>query len=242
MTLLTMINGAQDTIGLNRSSAVMSSTDGNVRTLLALAQTEGQELIERYSWPVSQAEATHTTLAAELQGVMTTIAPGYAYIINGTFWDRTLTQPVAGPLSPQEWQTQKARVITGPYSSYRIRAGSLYAYPAPPSGSTWVFEYQTTYFCESSAGTDQAAWAADTDVGLLDENLMQMGIVWRFKKKNGLDYSEDFRVYEQKLANDTARVGGKRVLDMSGGNAVAGDGGIGSTNWSNTQANWNEVG
>jgi hypothetical protein len=223
MTLLTMINGAQDTIGLNRSAAVMSSTDGNTRTLLALAQTEGQELIERYSWPVSQAEATHTTLAAELQGVMTTIAPGYAYILNGTFWDRTLTQPVTGPLSPQEWQLQKARVTTGPYSSYRIRAGSLYAYPAPASGSTWVFEYQTTYFCESSVGTDQSAWADDTDVGLLDENLMQMGIVWRFKKKNGLDYSEDFRVYEQKLANDTARVGGKKVLSMqSGGNGNTG--------------------
>ena len=180
-------------------------------------------MLERFAWPVSQAVATHTTLAAELQGVMTTIAPGFGYILNGTFWDRTLTQPVTGPLTPQEWQLQKARVTTGPYSSYRLRAGNLYAYPAPPAGSTWVFEYQTTYFCESIGGTEQAAWAADTDVGLLDENLMRMGVIWRFKKKNGLDYSEDFRIYEQKLANDTARVGGKKVLSMqSGGNSNTG--------------------
>ena len=46
---------------------------------------------------------------------------------------------------------------------------------------------------------------------------MEMGVVWRFKKKNGLDYSEDFRGYEQKLANDTARIGGKKVLNMNGG-------------------------
>jgi hypothetical protein len=46
---------------------------------------------------------------------------------------------------------------------------------------------------------------------------MQMGLVWRFKKKNGLDYSEDYRIYEQKLANETARVGGKKVLDMANG-------------------------
>ncbi len=216
MTLLTLINGAQDTIGLTRSATVLSSSDSNVRTLLALAQTEGRELLERYAWPETQAEATHTTLAAELQGVMATIAPGYGYIINRTFWDRTLTQPVTGPLSPQEWQHMKARVTTGPYASYRIRAGSLYAYPAPSAGNTWVFEYQTTYFCQSSVGADQSAWAADTDVGVLDENLMQMGVVWRFKKKNGLDYSEDFRVYEQKLANETSRVGGKRALDMTG--------------------------
>lgn len=219
-----MVQNACDTIGLTRPSTVISSTDGNIRTLLALAQTEGRELRERYSWPQTQREATHTTLAAELQGVMTTIAPGYSYLINGTFWNRTLTQPVTGPLSPVEWQALKARTATGPYSSFRIQNGNLYAYPAPSAGNTWAFEYQSTYFCETSGGTDQTAWAADTDVGILDENLMQLGIVWRFKKKNGLDYSEDFRVYEQKLANDTARVGGKKVLDMRGGGPIAASG------------------
>ena len=51
---------------------------------------------------------------------------------------------------------------------------------------------------------------------------MTLGIIWRFKKKNGLDYSEDFRVYEQKLANETARVGGKRTLSMVGGGGMTG--------------------
>ena len=222
MTLLSIVQSASDTIGLPRPSAVVSSTDGNVRTLLALANTEGRELLERYSWPATQLETTHTTLAAELQGVMTTIAPGFGYMITDTFWDRTLTQPVTGPLSPSEWQALKARTATGPYASYRIQGGSLYAYPAPAAGNTWAFEYQSTYFCQSSGGTNQSAWAADADVGILDENLMALGVVWRFKKKNGLDYSEDYRVYEQKLANEMARVGGKRTLIMGGGMNVSG--------------------
>ena len=223
MSLLTIIQNASDTIGLARPSAVVSSTDGNVRTLLSLAGTEGRELLERYSWPATQLEATHTTLAAELQGVMTTIAPGFGYMINNTFWDRTLTQPVTGPLNPSEWQGLKARTATGPYASYRIQGGSLYAYPAPAAGNTWAFEYQSDYFCQSSGGTNQTVWTADTDVGILDENLMTLGVVWRFKKKNGLDYSEDYRVYEQKLANEMARTGGKRTLSMNtGGGNISG--------------------
>tara|TARA_R110000764_G_scaffold109166_1_gene195274 strand:- start:304 stop:1005 length:702 start_codon:yes stop_codon:yes gene_type:complete len=222
MSLLTMIQNASDTIGLARPSAVVSSTDGNVRTLLSLAQTEGRELLERFSWPQTQVEKTHTTLAAELQGVMATIAPGFGYMINNTFWNRTLTQPVPGPLSPSEWQGLKARTTTGPYASYRIQANKLYAFPATVAGNVWAFEYQSTYFCQSSGGSNQAAWAADADVGVMDENLMEMGIIWRFKKKNGLDYSEDYRVYEQKLANEMARVGGKRTLIMNGGGGVVG--------------------
>ena len=222
MTLLTQIQNACDTIGLSRPSVAIASTDQNVRVLLALANTEGRELLERFAWPQTQIEKTHTTLAAELQGVVTTLAPGFSYIINGTFWDRTLTQPVTGPLSPLEWQTLKARTATGPYSSFRMQGGKLYAYPAPAAGNTWVFEYQSTYFCQSAVEANQSVWTADSDVGVLDENLMMMGTVWRFKKKNGLDYSEDFRMYEQKLANQMARVGGKRTLDMQGGGGMSG--------------------
>jgi|TARA_R110000751_G_scaffold32990_5_gene82412 hypothetical protein len=222
MTLLTQIQNACDTIGLSRPSVAIASTDQNVRVLLALANTEGQELLERYAWPQTQIEKTHTTLAAELQGVVTTLAPGFSYIINSTFWNRTLSEPVSGPLSPSEWQALKARTATGPYSSFRMQGGKLYAYPAPVAGNTWVFEYQSTYFCQASGGANQSVWTADSDVGVLDENLMMLGTVWRFKKKNGLDYSEDFRMYEQKLANQMARVGGKRTLDMQGGGGMSG--------------------
>tara|TARA_R100001377_G_scaffold29447_1_gene16013 strand:- start:809 stop:1504 length:696 start_codon:yes stop_codon:yes gene_type:complete len=222
MTLLTQIQNACDTIGLSRPSVAIASTDQNVRVLLALANTEGQELLERYAWPQTQIEKTHTTLAAELQGVVTTLAPGFSYIINSTFWNRTLSEPVSGPLSPSEWQALKARTATGPYSSFRMQGGKLYAYPAPVAGNTWVFEYQSTYFCQASGGANQSVWTADNDVGVLDENLMMLGTVWRFKKKNGLDYSEDFRMYEQKLANQMARVGGKRTLDMQGGGGMSG--------------------
>ena len=96
MTFLTVIQNTCDAIGLARPDAVVGSTDQNIRTLQAMANTEGRELIDRFSWPATQLEVTHTSLAAELQGVMSTLAPGFSYITSSTFWDRTLTQPVRG--------------------------------------------------------------------------------------------------------------------------------------------------
>ena len=89
MSLLTLIQNSCDSIGLSRPSVVTGSQDQNVRTLLSLAQTEGRELLDRFSWPATQIEKTHTSLAAELQGVMTTLAPGFSYITSSTFWDRS---------------------------------------------------------------------------------------------------------------------------------------------------------
>ena len=110
MSLLTIITNVCDSIGLSEPAAVIGSTDQNIRTLEAMANTEGRELLDRFSWPATQIEVTHTSLAAELQGVMTTLAPGFSYITSSTFWDRTLTQPVRGPLSPIEWQAKTARL------------------------------------------------------------------------------------------------------------------------------------
>ena len=75
MSLLTIVQNVCDTIGLAQPSAVIGSTDQNIIALQAMANTEGRELLDRFSWPATQLEVTHTSLAAELQGVMTTLAP-----------------------------------------------------------------------------------------------------------------------------------------------------------------------
>ena len=93
MSLLTIVQNSCDSIGLSEPAAVIGSTDQNIVTLLAMANTEGRELLDRFSWPATQIEVTHTSLAAELQGVMTTLAPGFSYITSSTFWDRHSRNP-----------------------------------------------------------------------------------------------------------------------------------------------------
>ncbi len=223
MTLLALVQNAADTIGVPRPAAVAGSTDQQIRQLFALANKEGQSLAKRYPWTALQAEATHTTLAAELQGVMTTIASGFEYIINETIWDRTQDVRVGGPVSPQRWQAYQAQPITGPYGRYRIRLGNLYLIPAPTAGRIVAFEYQSRNWCQSSGGTGQSAWAADTDTGVLSENLMELGLVWRFKQAKGLDYGEDMRTYEMQIADAMARDGGKQRIDVTSDDMIGAD-------------------
>lgn len=216
MSLLTLVQRAFKRVGLTAPTAAVSSTDENVIRMIELANEEGEELASRADWQALTREATHTTLAAESQGLMTAIAGSdFSYIKNDTFWNRTKDRRWY-PVSDVDWQTMKATNITGPVEYFRIRGGYLLAIPTPTAGETLAFEWMTKNWCETSGGTGQSAWAADTDVGRLDEGLMLMGLVWRWKKAQGLEYAEDFRQYEIRVESAMQRDGAKPRLNMAG--------------------------
>jgi|TARA_R100001530_G_scaffold3596_5_gene5288 hypothetical protein len=214
MTLLSIVQDVATEIGLASPTTVIGNTDKQIIQLLQMAQREGRQLGDRYDWEAMQIEATFTQSAAASQGAMTTVAgTDYKYIINDTMWNRSTQLPILGPLDQRDWQALQAFSVTGPYPQYRIQNNTLYFSPDGANATdTIAFEYKSKNWCESSGGTDQAAWAADDDVGLLDEDLMALGITWRWMKRKGLDYAEDFNIYESRVVDAMARDGGKRTL------------------------------
>lgn len=224
MSLLTIVQDACDRIGITRPSTVVGSTDAQVIQLLALLNKEGKELATgmsvgvSYDWQALQAEATFTTLATESQGAITTIASGFKYIIGGTIWNRSTRLPVYGSVNPQEWQNYKAWSVTSPFPKYRIVGGLLRLLPVPPADETYYFEYQSKNWCTDANGSNpKSKWAADTNVALLDEDLMTDGLVWRWKQAKGLDYAEDFATYQRDVLNAMARDVEHPTIDMLNG-------------------------
>jgi hypothetical protein len=211
MSLLTLVQNVADRVGLSRPSAVVSTSDPNARQLLALAQQEGIELAKRHSWQKLTKEKTFTSTAAAAQ--TGAIPSDFDRIIDGTMYNRTAKRHLEGPLNAQEWQFAQAVTATTIIEAFRIRGNDILITPTPTGTSTtYAYEYVSTQWCESSGGTDQSAWAADTDVGILSEELMTLGTTWRWLKIKGLAYDESFRTYEMQVAQAIARDGGKPTL------------------------------
>ena len=216
MSVLTTVQYFCRRTGLPVPSTVLGSTDPQVLQVLALLEEEGNDLAKRGPWQAITFEATHTTVATESQGAMTSIATnGFSYLKNNTMWDRTDDLPVLGPLDDQEWQTLKAVTVNGPRYQFRIRGGLLLVNPAPAASHTWAFEYVSKNWMTDSGGSTYKQYAtADTDLMLLPEELLLMGLRWRWKKEKGLVYTEDFNTYEAQVNDAIGRDGGKRNLRM----------------------------
>ena len=220
MALLGMIQTVCRRLGISVPTTAVGNPDNQITQLLAIANEEGEDLGSQLAsgWKVQIRDTTFTMVSSPSQGVMngTVVADGdYRYIINNTVWNRTTSMPIEGPLSPVDWETLQAfPVNASPYEQWQIRGKNFYLYPTPAGGDTMAFEYMSDSFCESSGGVGQKEWKDDTDVGLLDESLMILGIRWRWLKTKGLEYAEDFNTYERRVTDAMARDGGSSILNL----------------------------
>jgi hypothetical protein len=212
MTLLTVVQNACDRLGITRPTAAYASTDQQIIQLVGLAQQEGKELAKRHTWQALTTEKTFTSIAAETQ--TGAIPTDFDRFIDDTFYNRSQTRHVRGPLTPQEWQFHKGVVATTIIEAFRVRGSAILLTPTPSAGQTYAYEYVSKNWCASSGGTAQSAWAADADVGTLPEELTTLGVIWRWQKAKGLDYAESFRTYETQVAIETSRDGGKPTLNF----------------------------
>jgi hypothetical protein len=213
MTLLTIVQSACDRIGITRPTSVVGSSDQQVLALFGFAQQEGRELARRGAWQALTEEQLFTSTATQAQ--TGAVPSDLDRFIPETFYNRTRKRQVMGPLSPQEWQAQLAITATVVYDTFRQRGNDILMIPTPPAGDEYAYEYVSKNWCASPLGTAQAAWAADSDVALLDEELVTLGLVWRFRQAKGFDYAEAFRSYETQVAQALARDGSKRTLNFA---------------------------
>lgn len=212
MTLLSIIQDCATKVGINRPDSVIDNTATEVMELLAFANEECAELMRRNDWQVLRKEQTQITLAAEEQ---TDLPSDFDRFINQTFWNRTRRHPLNGPLSPQKWQYTKSWLSSPVTDSFTVRGNKILINPVPDAGETLAYEYISKNFCRSSLGVEQSVWTADTDTGILDERLIGLGIITRFKLSKGLDASGDLSKYETQVLLAIGYESPKAVVEMS---------------------------
>lgn len=216
VSLLSICQGALREIGeFEVPASIVGNANLTAVQMLALAQREGRELSRRFNWQALVKEHTFTTTASTASYALPT---DFRFIIGATWWDRTNYWRLFGPASAQQWQELKSGIIAdGIRRWFRIRADLFLIHPTPTvTGDTIAYDYMSNSWCETAAGAALSSWAADTNVGVLDEELMQMGLVWRFLKAKGLAYGEELGSYEREVDKAMGRDGGAPMLNMGG--------------------------
>ncbi len=212
-TVLQIIWYTADLIGVPRPPSAVGSTDQQARQLLALLGETLEEMHDR-EWQRPTREWEFTTVAAELQpdGIDPAVVRTF---INGSFFNRSTNQRLIGPLSSQEWQAIKAfPPASGIYLAWRLRENGFLVTPIPPAGQTITYEFITNARVRNGT-TEKLDITLDSDQPLLNNDLVALGLRWRFLRAKGFDYSEELATYERRFAVLLGQDGGAPTLNTS---------------------------
>jgi hypothetical protein len=218
MTLLDLVRTFCDRATLPAPNFVIGYQNAQIVQIVGLLNEVLEDLCDRWTWQDLVLESTFTTVAAEDQGAISTLAPtGFGSILNDTIYDRTLRLPIYGPISANNWQALKALPATGPFYKYRFRGNHLLINPIPSAGHTCAFEYKTLNCVNAADGSTKQLATLDTDTFAFPDKLLIAGLRWKWRAEKGLDYAELLRRYEELANNASGRDGTKGILSLSNG-------------------------
>lgn len=146
----------------------------------------------------------------------------FGYFVNRTWWDRTNRWELLGPDSPQldQWH-RSGIVVTGPRRHFR-QLGSLantYRIWPPPAEITeplqLVYEYVSMNCVYVMGGVTTAPFFAnDTDIPILSDRAVILGVKWRFWEQKGFDWTQKRTDYDNYVERLIARDGGRKTLSL----------------------------
>lgn len=186
MTLLSICQSAAGAAGFAVPSTIIGNSDATAVLLLRLLNKGGKSFA-RKPWAALQKEYDFNLV----NGTQTyAFPPDLGFFENETAWDRTQFWQMRGSLSPEAWQIYKSGITsTTPRPRFRIKGGLIYFDPTPTNTDAIVIEYISKNWVTDSSSFFNA-FSSDTQTSLIDEDLLELDLTWRFLERKGLAYAE----------------------------------------------------
>lgn len=219
MTVLSALQSAMIRLVGRKPSTVFSTTNQTEVELADLATEVATDIMKSHDWQALTEIKTITgdgaasafpfpddydrmVVASDLYDPETW-AWGYHHLPTVGEWIRYLEGDFTVPAQPGAWIILKNKFNFTPTPAAGARAmfpyiSKNFALSAPASGTGVV--------------TPKAAFTADGDTFLLDQRLITLGVIWRYREQKGMPYAEDMANFETALSQEQARDRGPRII------------------------------
>jgi hypothetical protein len=226
LSLASIISDALSEIGggVSIPSSIVGNSDPTAVKALAMCRSIGKDLMRSYQWPtLKQNYAFQTVPNQEYYAC----PPDFRRFSPMTHWDRTSHWPLMGAATDAFWGLLKSGFVTfGMRFWFRIENGQLAIAPTPTDIRTLAFDYYSNTWAAAADGTPQSTFLADTDTvrftitaagNVSDaEDLMKLGLMYKWKASNGLPYDDDKANYLDAIQAESFDASPPPLIDVTG--------------------------
>ena len=190
MSLLTICQNVARSVGIAVPTSVFGNTSRNTTVLLSLANETGEELARRVDWGDLTNSVTLAGNGANLKHPLT----GFSRISRGAAVIGT--GGIVRPLTRSEWGTLTP--VSGSPRYFLLEGNAITFWPYLATGDTVSMAYQTENWCDN--GKDE--FTADDDAPLMDEDLFAKGLEVRWRRVQGMEYTDQETEFEAALVDN----------------------------------------
>lgn len=128
-------------------------------------------------------------------------------------WSTSLETPLSPISDRDDWLELDIKTFDFVINAWILYAGEIHIKPALSTGVQVKYFYQSNLW-GLNGSTPISEFTADTNTFRIDERLLKLGIIWKWREMKGLPYAEDLATYERLLAKLAMRDKGSRIIRL----------------------------
>lgn len=211
MTLLSICRAVTSVCGFAVPNSVQTTDETSVQ-LIALANVALQDIAEEYNWPQLEVELPIDLVVNQ---DIYEWPSDFRKTEAASLFRTDEYYRVKGSVNIIEWNRRKYGLIGSlsclayrTYYSPTTGNPGIQVTPTPTDAGTMVGLYYTNNYVIDGMGNFKANYELDGDMSRIPERLVQLGLMWRFRRAKGLDFSIELAEYNATIAKQFSdRVG-----------------------------------
>ena len=167
---------------------------------LAVLKSELDSLMRHGNWQSLIKEGAFYTIQGKAFYSFDEVAGDFYALVHNTIYIKDLKEKIIGALTAEEWMYEKYIRSGGVDICFKIENNGIRFLNQPPAGLKVVFMYRSNAVCVDAKTLEpKSVVTKNTDVPIFDAYLVKLGVIWRFLKRNGMDYEEEYNEYQKEI-------------------------------------------
>ncbi len=199
-TILEICREVADLAATKRPNDLFDSRSQQEAIFLSVAKSALDSLMRFGDWQELIKDGSLRTIEGVCNYKISDFAPDFYCLINNTIYIKDNHERIIGAITPAEWQKEKYFSHSGTGIKFKIQNGCFKFLTPPVDNVKIVFQYRSNNVVwDFNTFAEKNEISANTDVPIFDEYLVKCAILWRWLKRSGLDYAEEYNEYEKEI-------------------------------------------
>ncbi|MBE6452998.1 MAG: hypothetical protein E7012_05880 [Alphaproteobacteria bacterium] len=218
--ILEICQEAASLVATQRPTDLFNTSSQQEAIFLSVVKDTLDSLLRYGDWQELTKEGCIRTTEGKVNYYLADYCPDFYCLINNTVFIKDTHEKVVGSITPEQWMREKYFNVPSLNLKFKIQNGMFKFLTPPPSDLKIVFQYRSSIIAydgsKNYCGEEKTTLSKNTDIPIFDEFLVKKGIVWRWYRRNGMPYEEEYNEYEKEVRNRFASGLATKDICLSG--------------------------